>query len=141
MWPLDVIPSGFLVCDGSEVSQVTYADLYAILGDNYGAASPGMFRLPDARGYFPRCYGSVTVDPDAGTRTDRGDGITGNAVGTTQADAFVQHTHDIRQGSYGSGGVFNAWAGAATFLTLYTNNFGDSDTRPKNIYLNLIIKW
>lgn len=47
------IPSGWLFCDGSAVSQATYANLYAVIGHQY-AADPGSgnFRLPDLRNYY-----------------------------------------------------------------------------------------
>lgn len=46
------VPTGWLACDGSEVSQSTYADLYAIVGTtwNTGGEAGGNFRLPDFRG-------------------------------------------------------------------------------------------
>lgn len=40
----------WLVCDGSEVLIASYSDLYIVIGDTYGAASPDYFRLPDFRG-------------------------------------------------------------------------------------------
>jgi len=40
----------WLPCDGSEVAQGDYPDLYAVIGDNFGVASVGNFRLPDMRG-------------------------------------------------------------------------------------------
>jgi len=45
-------PSGWLLCDGSEKSQSTYAALYAVLGSTYanGLETAGYFRLPDFRG-------------------------------------------------------------------------------------------
>ena len=44
-------PSGWLYCNGQEVSQTTYADLYAIIGTDYGtAADSGDFKVPDLRG-------------------------------------------------------------------------------------------
>lgn len=45
-------PAGWLACDGSVVSQATYAALYALLGStwNTGGEGAGNFRLPDARG-------------------------------------------------------------------------------------------
>lgn len=43
----------WLVCDGSEVSQVDYPDLYNVIGNAYGSASAGAFRLPDLRARAP----------------------------------------------------------------------------------------
>lgn len=42
------IPTGYLACDGSAVSQATYAALYAVLGTtwNTGGEGAGNFRLP-----------------------------------------------------------------------------------------------
>lgn len=44
-------PTGWLLCDGSVVSQTTYADLYAVVGATYntGSEGAGNFRLPDFR--------------------------------------------------------------------------------------------
>lgn len=42
-----------LLCDGRQVSQTTYADLYAKIGSTYGTASAGNFLLPDFRARFP----------------------------------------------------------------------------------------
>jgi microcystin-dependent protein len=39
--------AGFLTCDGSSYSQLTYVDLYADIGTTYGTAGPGTFRVPD----------------------------------------------------------------------------------------------
>lgn len=48
-------PPGYLLCDGSEVSQATYGDLFAVIGAafNRGDEAPGNFRLPDLRGRAP----------------------------------------------------------------------------------------
>lgn len=48
---------GWLLCDGSEVLQAQYLELYLLIGDAFGSpSSEGYFRLPDARG---RVLGSV----------------------------------------------------------------------------------
>lgn len=41
-------PSGFLLCDGSAISRTTYADLFDLIGETYGAGD-GLttFNLPD----------------------------------------------------------------------------------------------
>lgn len=48
-------PSGWLLCDGSVVSQTTYAALYAVIGSLYNTSGEGAgnFRLPDLRGRVP----------------------------------------------------------------------------------------
>lgn len=44
-------PQGFLLCDGSAVSRDTYATLYAVIGDTYGAGDGATtFNLPDLSG-------------------------------------------------------------------------------------------
>lgn len=45
-----VIPNGWLLCDGSEISKTTYSFLYSIIGDNFGTAlDSSKFVLPDYR--------------------------------------------------------------------------------------------
>ncbi len=40
--PTNVTPTGFLKCNGGEVSKTTYADLYAVVGDTYNfSQAPG----------------------------------------------------------------------------------------------------
>jgi microcystin-dependent protein len=47
-------PNGWLICDGSEISQTNYANLFAVLGDKYGAPSDvSKFKLPDLRERVP----------------------------------------------------------------------------------------
>ena len=45
------IPAGYLVCDGQVVSRATYADLFAVIGDTFGAGNGSTtFGMPDLRG-------------------------------------------------------------------------------------------
>ena len=47
-------PAGWLVADGSCLSQTTYATLYAAIGSAYGSScAEGEFKLPNLRGRFP----------------------------------------------------------------------------------------
>lgn len=96
-WPSDTVPPGWLECDGSAVSRSQYADLFAAIGTTYGAGDGSTtFNLPDYRGYFLRGQdGGAGVDPNAATRTNRGDGQTGDKVGTKQTDAYAQHNHSM----------------------------------------------
>jgi microcystin-dependent protein len=53
------IPSGWVLCDGSEYLQTTYSTLFSVIGTAYnshptlGAPSSGNFRVPDLRDLFP----------------------------------------------------------------------------------------
>jgi microcystin-dependent protein len=63
------IPNGWLMCDGSEISQTLYNQLFLVVGYKYGAQSTlkgaNTFSLPDLRGRFAlgkddmNNYGSV----------------------------------------------------------------------------------
>jgi len=57
-WAGNTAPQNTLACDGSEVSQSTYPELYAILGTLWGSASSGNFRLPDLASRMPIGVGS-----------------------------------------------------------------------------------
>jgi microcystin-dependent protein len=47
------VPSGWLLCDGSAVSRTTYADLFAVIGTNFGAGDGSTtFNLPDYQLYW-----------------------------------------------------------------------------------------
>jgi hypothetical protein len=59
----NAIPTGYLLCDGQEVSQTTYFRLFLTIG-SWGTASPGNFKLPDSRGKV--LAGSVTVPSNSG---------------------------------------------------------------------------
>lgn len=61
-------PNGFLVCDGSEVSKTTYADLFKVIGDTYGTATDtSKFKLPDLRDKFVQgANGNLGTSKDAG---------------------------------------------------------------------------
>jgi microcystin-dependent protein len=155
MWPLASPPAGFLECDGAQISRATYAALFAVLGTTYG---PGdgttTFNLPDYRGEFLRgwAHGS-TNDPDKASRTNRGDGTTGDNVGTKQLSAFKNHGHFLHYNSPGGGTVgdfVNAsvvhdnqqTASAAQFLDVTVASGGSVDeTRPRNINTMFCIRY
>ncbi|MBF0386645.1 MAG: tail fiber protein [Candidatus Omnitrophica bacterium] len=50
-WPVMDIPAGWLVCDGRRVDRREHAELFALLGVNYGAGDGATtFNIPDLRG-------------------------------------------------------------------------------------------
>ena len=142
-WPHDVDPSGALYCDGSSYDTTAEAELFAVIGYTYGG-SGNSFNVPDYRGMFHRGMDDgAGVDLDAGSRTDRGDGTTGDAVGTKQEDEFESHTHQFDNSNNGFGSSFLPDidnTGNNTPSVLSTKATGGSETRPKNINVRYFIR-
>ena len=72
-------PAGWLLLDGSVISQSTYASLFAIFGTTYNTGSEGVgnFRLPDNRGRCNMGFGT-------------GSGLTARTLGAKVG--FENHT-------------------------------------------------
>ena len=80
------------------------------------------------------------MDPDAISRTDRGDTTTGDAVGTKQSSEFKVHTHvHYTTGVIVAGFPISNLANASLGSSTTTANAG-SETRPINIYLIPLIQ-
>ena len=83
-------PSGYLVCNGAAVSRQTYWSLFQIIGITHGQGDGSTtFNIPDYRGRILRMVdGAAGRDPDSATRTAMATGgVTGNNIGSVQADA------------------------------------------------------
>lgn len=102
-----VAPTGFLGCDGSNVSRATYADLFTAIGTTWGAGDGvTTFTLPDFRR-------RVAVGSGGS-----GTGTLGNAVGNTggaethtlDTTEIPAHTHSGAQANTAA----NPTSGAAT---------------------------
>lgn len=137
-------PAKWLESAGQSLLRVgVHATLFAYLGTTYGAVDIDHFNLPDYRGYGLRhTDGGAGADPDAGGRTDRGDGVTGDAVGTKQEDDFKSHDH-THTNTYtfqpGAGTANGGGVGQAN-QTLTTSATGGVETRMKNINILVCIK-
>ncbi len=140
------IPVGYLLCDGSLVSQSQYAALFAVVGFNFGENPPnGQFYLPDLRGRFVRgADNGAQRDPDIGSRTDmQNSTIKSTTVGSVQSHAFQNHDHQYTVFPSGDGDIASGryWAGgpAQTSMADASKYQVSSETRPLNAYLNFII--
>jgi microcystin-dependent protein len=144
-------PAGWLLCDGSAISRTTYARLFANIGTMWGSGDgTTTFNLPDLRGMFLRgvngSRADAYADPDILTRTNiASGGNTGNAVGSIQLNTAEIHTHtysklNLSQNARGFIPVIGA-AGNPNFITLDSGEAGGNETRPKNAYVNYIIKY
>ena len=132
---------GYLICNGQDVSRTDYVELYTTIGIAYGSGNGSTtFNIPDLRGRFVRGVDDGTGrDPDASSRTPSGvGGNIGDSVGSMQEDEFKTHTHEYTLFPESEGGIAggNYWQeGAAS-----TGATGGAETRPKNIYVNWMIK-
>ena len=149
-------PSGRFVCDGSAKSRTAFASLYASIGTAFGAGDGSTtFNLPEARGEFLRGW-------DGGRGVD-----TGRAFGSTQQDAFQDHTHFVasngtanaspsaalpisyrsNQASSNNDYIFGANAGSATLglssggTSIAGSGAAATETRPTNIAFLVTIKF
>lgn len=142
-------PVGYLECNGAILSTSAYANLFLVLGYNFGGSGSN-FYLPDMRGQFARGW-------------DHGAGVdTGRVFGSTQTDVFGSHSHSVNDPShahpyvgslpyFGNGSYAHAIdpnpagsnvANTGSALTgLSINSTGGSETRPKNVALMYIIKY
>lgn len=137
------VPTGWLLCDGSEVSREQYPELFASVGTIYGGGDRATtFNLPDYRGLFLRGVddpdgrggkGPAGRDPDAGERLNmKTNEPAGDTVGTVQGDAtrapnnpFVTdadgaHEHVVLWSRDGGGGL----PGVRHAFQTSTNRYG-----------------
>jgi microcystin-dependent protein len=141
-------PTGYLMCDGTSYLRATYPNLFTAIGTAYGTADSTHFNVPDLRGLFPRgTDNGAGNDPDTLSRTAQNPGgNTGDNVGSLQADAFENHIHASNLYTLTGGGPFvvsggqsgNAQIGQANTTTATGST--STETRPKNVYVNYIIK-
>lgn len=139
-------PTGYMLCDGSAISRTTYASLFSVIGTAYGAGDgTTTFNIPDFRGRFLRGVdGTAGNDPDKTTRTAMNTGgNTGNNVGSVQLDEIISHRHNGYSNGSGGSGLAASWiTGSSNSLhpSFSAGPTGGNETRPKNAYVNYIIK-
>ena len=150
------VPKGWLLCDGSSLSRNQYQELFNAIATSWGdGANPGLsFALPDLRGQFLRGLdGSGGADPDNGVSTNNGTdgkryaknpgGNAGNNVGSYQNNNLQAHSHTYGIGAFlgNLDGGSSRCAPACGYDPRATSSTGGSETRPKNAYVNYIIKY
>lgn len=105
-------PTGYLFCDGSLISQTTYAALYAVIGTTYGPNPSGLFTLPTmmsgnpnvgvfpCSSYGPNNTGIQVIGPSIGATYPVSISSVGQALSTLRPQAIPSgttpsHTHSI----------------------------------------------
>jgi len=137
-WPGDTTPAGnWIWCDGSLYLVADWPLLFAAIGAIYGGDGVTDFAVPDYRGEFLRGTDrGAGVDPDAGARTDRGDGTGGDVIGSRQGDEFRAHNHSANS----QVGPFNGQpAGGVATIAGVTGDAGGNETRGRNVYTDWFI--
>lgn len=140
---------GWMLCDGRYLAAESYPELYAVLGKQYGqdgTAVAQKFRIPDYRGLFLRgADAGAGLDPDADTRVGPDGSGTSNIVGSLQCDAMQTHTHLYQLTQIAAISTQGTAAGTSTSSTPTTAPESPArittETRPKNIAVNYIIKF
>ena len=134
------IPSGWLLCDGSELSRTTYADLFNAIGTTYGVGDGSTtFNLPNLKG-------RVVVGQDISqTEFDTLGETGGEKAHTLTINEIPPHNHAIYVDETGTGGIWGPMGTQQQSLqrNAITGNTGGG--QPHNILqpyitLNYIIK-
>jgi len=145
------VPSGWLECNGANVSRSTYATLFAAIGTTWGTGDgSSTFTIPNCAGEFIRGW-------------DNGRGVdSGRAIATAQSDQNKQHNHSVtdpghthtwsRQDAQNDVN-YRPWpasnddcketianTGSST-TGISIANSGGAEARPRNISMMYIIKY
>jgi phage-related tail fiber protein len=134
------------MCDDTAISRTSYANLFASIGTAHGSGDGSTtFNLPDYRGRFLRGVdASAGNDPDKAGRTAMNTGgYGGNTVGSVQGNQFASHSHTVIAGGAGfwPGDPSTFFPTNSTLGSKQTLVNGGNETRPKNAYVNWIIKY
>ncbi len=131
-WGKATSPSGYLLCDGTAVSRTTYAELYVVLGDTYGAGNGSTtFNVPQLQGKTPQGYDGNTYNLAA---TGGANTVT-VAVTNNQAVSAVTNTVTNNQAVSVTGDISNtalttAQLASHTHTTDATKNAGSNTYGP-----------
>ena len=143
-------PTGFLSCDGSAISRLTYSTLFTAIATTWGVGNgSSTFNVPDLRAMFLRGTGTHGTANMA-----KGTDFSAPAVGTIEDDQMQDHKHQtimspgtsyqtyssyaIGNNAYGTTYNFNTTAPQA-INSQGTPRTGD-ETRPVNAAVLYLIK-
>lgn len=112
------VPSGWLICNGANVSRTDYAALFAAIGTIYGAGNGSTtFGLPNLNGRFLEgttytdsvgTYHSAGLPNITGYFSNNGDGRFENSSGSFTNNTSVTHSHSGNNANEGRGFDFSA---------------------------------
>lgn len=116
-------PTGWVICDGSELAIASYSSLYSAISTKYGALTNGSggsgtthFRVPDLRGRIPVGSGSGTGMGTSGSgRVTGGSSLSSRSIGEWGGDERLQqHLHSISDPGHTHNIFVSSQAGGST---------------------------
>jgi len=135
-WPAAVPPVGWLICDGSAVSRVDYDQLFAVIGETFGAGDGvNTFNLPDMRMRF--LSGAA---PGIADEIGSSENI---AVENRLARMQHRHTHDITSETVANNTATAADGGVSRVTDVGATDaaaLSDGGNRHPRLAVNFIIK-
>lgn len=143
------LPDGFLNCNGAAISRTTYADLFAVIGIQYGNGDGiNTFNLPDLRGEFLRGWDNGRgVDVDRAFGSGQGDAIR-NITAAIGANGGATSAGRMEGAIYGTDGYPSANGIGGNAGNNGTLHFDASrvvptgpENRPRNVAINYCIKF
>lgn len=137
------IPDKYLLCNGQEIAQADYPELYAVIGSLpvCQSATDGMFKVPDLQDRFLQgANGNLGTVKEAGLPN-----ITGSWNHSSGYSAYTQNNGAIRSDSSYSpaSGSGTGWVNESISFDASRSNsiYGKSDTvQPPAISVNYIIR-
>ena len=112
-------PKGWLLCNGTNVSRTTYAELFDVIGTTYGAGDGSTtFTIPDLRDRFPVGAGTTYALNDKGgansvTLTKEQSGLPAHGHGFTQPK-IPNHQHSMNN-------IWSNGSGSSSAYTMQSN--------------------
>jgi microcystin-dependent protein len=120
----NVVPTGYLLCDGSEVRTADYPVLYSVIGYTYKAAISlqgyATFALPDFRGRFPLGRDNMNNGGVVSSKDDIGIQISG------QPEAAANRVTDVTADLIGTGSGSQAVALTTSNLPDHKHNLSSA---------------
>ena len=102
MWPTGTPPTGYLLCNGAEVSRSTYAALFAVIGTTFGSAGPTTFTLPNYNNRMPIGAGGLYALGATGGSKDATLVSHSHTFSATTGNQSADHTHSGTTASSGT---------------------------------------
>ena len=139
--------NGWMFCDGRALDSGVYPELFAVIGYLYGKTGTSSYNVPDYRGLFLRGVDAgAGMDPDSSKRlAPTGNGSISSGIGSFQCDALQTHTHTYKSVQLAApaqtGNAAGQTAGDVSTSAPDTPARISTETRPKNIAVNYIIKF